>query len=278
MSYCEREMAETPVEGEHEAPPIPSRKDERRNRVAALLEEYRNTPPEDNAGRDRIADVFEAMLEQAEQTDPDTEFYNKKGLATELPRLMDLATRSGKALSIAFIDGRKVKRVNEEISYDAGTQVILTTANAVRAGTRKSDVQARINPEDITDDSTPEQDIATRPGGDEFVVILFGSNKFQAAEVVQRIQLKLAEIAPKEIPFYKATFDEDYTVRAGIVEYNPEIDKNHTQFLRRADEVLNAAKKEPIPGMICIGDYNPATKQNEVTALKGLQIQFPGIK
>lgn len=277
MSYPEINMTEGPIEKEQELSPIPTKKAERRKRVAGLLEEYRGLPSEDIKGKEKIADLFEAMLEQAEQTDPDTEFYNKKGLAAELPRLMDLSIRSGKPLTIGFMDGYRLKRVNEKISYDAGTQVILTTANAIRASTRKSDVQVRINPDDITAESNPEEDIATRPGGDEFVVIFFGSNKFQAAEIVQRIQRKLSEIAPKEIPFYRATFGEDYTVRAGVVEYDPNIDKDSTRLLKRADECLNIAKKEPIPGMICIGNYNPETKVNEVISLKGLQMQFSGL-
>ncbi len=274
-------MATTPGNGPETTPaqlPIPNRKIERQNRALKLLDQYRNSSPDDTVTRDRIKDLFETMFEQAEQTDPDTEFYNKKGLAAELPRLMDLATRSGKPLSIIFLDGYKLKRVNEQINYDAGTQVILTMANAIKGVTRKSDVQARINPEDIDLESTAEEDVATRPGGDEFVVILFGSDQFQAAEVIQRIQRKIAEIAPGEIPFYQNTFGEDFTVRAGLVQYNPAIDKDHTQFLRRADEALNAAKKEPKPGTICVSNYNPNSGTNEITVLEGLQIQFSGLE
>ncbi len=273
-------MSTTPGTGPEtpsEQPPT-SRKTERQQSILNLLEQYRNTPVEDTDTRSEIANAFEAMLEQAEQTDPDTEFYNKKGLAVELPRLMELATRSRKPLSILFLDGYKLKRVNEQINYDAGTQVILTMANAIKAVTRRSDVQARINPEDIDLESAPEEKVATRPGGDEFVVILFGSDQFQTAEIIERIQRKIAEIAPQEIPFYKSTFNEDFTVRAGLVQYNPDIDKNHTQFLRRADEALKAAKKEPIPSIICVSNYNPDSETNEITVLRGLQMQFSGLK
>lgn len=277
MGYPERiHMNDGDIEKQEQAPTF-SRKTERLNVVSGLLEEYRNASSEDTETRNRIIDHFEAMFEQAEQTEPDTGFYNKKGLAAELPRLMDLAGRSGKPLSILFLDGYKVKRVNEQINYDAGTQVILTMANAISASTRKSDVQARINPEDITTELTPEEDLATRPGGDEFVVILFGSDQFQAAAVAERIQKKIAEIAPKEIPFYRDTFNEDFTVRAGLVQYDPSVDKDYTQFLRRADEALNTAKKEPIPGMICVSNYIPDSGVNEITPLKGLQMQFSGL-
>lgn len=280
MAYSKECMGTIPGNGPEiplEPQPVLSRKAEREKKTLKLLNEYRDSSPEDIATRNRIKAVFEAMFEQAEQTEPDTGFYNKKGLAAELPRLMDLAGRTGKPLSILFLDGYKVKRVNEQINYDAGTQVILTMANAISASTRKSDVQARINPEDITNESTPEEDLATRPGGDEFAVILFGSDQFQAAGVAERIQKKIAEIAPDEIPFYKDTFNEDFTVRAGLVQYDPSIDKDHTQFLRRADEALNAAKKEPVPGMICVSNYIPDSGVNEITPLKGLQMQFSGL-
>lgn len=280
MTYSKECMSTIPDSGPEKSPeqhPLLSRRAEREIRTSRLLDQYRDSSPEDTATRDKIKAVFEAMFEQAEQTEPDTGFYNKKGLAAELPRLIELAERTGKPLSILFLDGYKVKRVNEKINYDAGTQVILTMAHAISASTRKSDVQARINPEDIASESTPEEDLATRPGGDEFVVILFGSDQFQAAEVAERIQKKISEIAPDEIPFYKETFKEDFTVRAGLVQYDSSVDKNYIQFLRRADEALNAAKKEPIPGMICVSNYIPDSGVNKITSLKGLHMQFPGL-
>ncbi|GEM_PF-3847178 len=269
-------MAE--LTGESEAknpgePTLPSKRVERRQAMTSLFETYRNSAPEDQNLRNEIILQAEDMIYQAEITDPDTEFYNKKGLAEELPRLMELANRTGESLSILFFDGRRLRRVNNELSFEKGDLVIQTIAEAIKQTTRKSDIQARINPYEET--ASQPQHIATRPGGDEFVIILFGTNQYLAVNIARRIQDRIQEISPELIPFYKKTFGEEFTARVGIAQYDPEIDKDYKTFLDRADQAVKLAKEQKIPDNICVNQYNPKTKTSEILPMKGSQMILP---
>lgn len=254
-------------------PTLPEKRAERRQTVKTLLESYRNSAPEDHQQRENIELTVEDMIYQAEITDPDTEFYNKKGLAEELPRLMELAKRTGASLSILFFDGRRLKRVNEELSFEKGNLVIQTMAEAIKQTTRKSDIPARINPYEET--AKQPQHIATRPGGDEFVIILFDINQYQAVNVARRVQDRIQEISPELIPFYEEAFGEDFTARVGIAQYDPEIDKDYKTFLNRADQAIKLAKEQKIPDNICVNQYNPETKTSEILPMKGPQLILP---
>lgn len=254
-------------------PALPKRI-ERRQAMTSLFEAYRNSPPENQELRDELILKAEDMVYQAEITDPDTEFYNKKGLAEELPRLMELAERTKVPLSILFFDGRRLKRVNNELSFEKGDLVIQTMAEAIKQTTRKSDVQARINPYEETVEAQP-QHIATRPGGDEFVVILFGNNQYQAVNVARRIQDRIQEISPELIPFYKEAFGEEFTARVSVVQYDPTIDKDHKTFLDRGDQAVKLAKEQKIPDNICVNQYNPETKTSQILPMKGPQLILP---
>lgn len=277
MSYPENmSMPDSAAEMGLDLPPIPNKRLERRQIISELLGQLPDNPT-DSEAKQRLIDTFDAMIEEAESTDPDTGFYNKKGLGAELPILMDLAQRSGKPLSILFIDGRKVKRINEEVDYDSGTRAILTMADAIRQSTRASDIPARI---DISNpgNSNQQQNIPTRPGGDEFVVLLYGSDKYQATGVARRVQDRLTQLAPQQIPFYRNVFNDDFTVRVGIAEFNPEIDEDYNTFLGRADAAIQSAKTQDIPDVICVNDYHPESKTSEILVMKGPQIAFPNTR
>lgn len=269
-------MAELTGESEAknpEEPTLPEKRAERRQAVKTLLAAYRNSAPEDHQLRDNIELAVEDMIYQAEITDPDTGFYNKKGLSEELPRLMELAKRTGASLSLLFFDGRRLKRVNEELSFEKGNLVIQTMAEAIKQTTRKSDIPARINPYEET--AKQPQHIATRPGGDEFVIILFDINQYQAVNVARRTQDRIQGISPKLIPFYEEAFGEEFTARVGIAQYDPEIDTDYKTFLDRADQAVKSAKVQRIPDNICVNQYDPETKTSKIIPMKGSQLILP---
>ena len=270
-------MAESTGEAEIKKPgesTEPSKEVERRKRLEELFETYRNSAPEDQQQRNIAVSTVEDMIYQAEITEPDTGFYNKKGLAEELPRLMALAEQTGIPLSILYFDGRRLKEVNNKLSFEKGDLVIDTMAKAIRQTTRKSDIQARINPYEETTELQP-QHIATRPGGDEFVVILVGNDQYQAVSVARRIQDHIQEIAPQLIPFYQEAFGEEFTARVGIAQYDPAIDKDYKTFLDRGDQAIKLAKEQKIPDNICVNQYNPETKTSQILPMKGLQLILP---
>jgi diguanylate cyclase (GGDEF)-like protein len=115
---------------------------------------------------------FEALRAQATR-DALTQAYNRGFFEEMLPRELALARRDGVPVGLLAIDVDHFKRINDQRGHSAGDAVLgglaATLASAVR-GT----------------------DLVCRYGGDEFVIILRGTDTAQAAAVAEKIRALLA--------------------------------------------------------------------------------------
>jgi diguanylate cyclase (GGDEF)-like protein len=82
-------------------------------------------------------------------------------------------------------------------------------------------------------------DIASRYGGEEFTVILPRTELRDAIHVAERLRKGIEE---HEFPGQDEPLH--VTISLGVVEYDPEIDKDKKDFIERADKALYTAKKE----------------------------------
>ncbi|MBB3230197.1 GGDEF domain-containing protein [Halomonas stenophila] len=96
---------------------------------------------------------LEARLRELSLSDPLTGVYNRHAFAVLGEQLRRLARRECEPLSLLYFDLDGVKRVNDELGYEAGTRLIADFAGLLASHTRESDVVARL-------------------GGDEFVVLM----------------------------------------------------------------------------------------------------------
>lgn len=102
-------------------------------------------------------------------TDDLTRLFNSRYLNLVLRRESKRASRSGRPLSLLFIDLDGFKRVNDTHGHLAGSTALVEVAGIVRGSARETDVAARF-------------------GGDEFSVVLPDTGREGAVSVAERIR------------------------------------------------------------------------------------------
>jgi diguanylate cyclase (GGDEF)-like protein len=102
-------------------------------------------------------------------TDDLTRLYNSRYLNLVLRREAKRASRSGRPLSVLFIDMDGFKSVNDKHGHLAGSKALVEAAAIIRGSARETDVVARF-------------------GGDEFSVILPDTGREGAVSVAERVR------------------------------------------------------------------------------------------
>src|SRR5205814_7443893 len=102
-------------------------------------------------------------------TDDLTRLYNSRYLNLVLRREAKRASRSGRPLSVLFLDMDGFKSVNDRHGHLAGSKALVEAAAIIRGSARETDVVARF-------------------GGDEFSVILPDTGREGAVSVAERVR------------------------------------------------------------------------------------------
>jgi diguanylate cyclase (GGDEF)-like protein len=102
-------------------------------------------------------------------TDDLTQLYNSRYLSQVLRRETKRASRSGRPLSLLFIDLDGFKAINDTHGHLYGSRALVEAAGLIRQSARETDVVARF-------------------GGDEFALILPDTGSEGAAAVGERIR------------------------------------------------------------------------------------------
>ena len=106
-------------------------------------------------------------------TDDLTQLYNSRYLSQVLHRESKRATRSGRPLSLLFIDLDGFKTVNDTHGHLFGSRALVEAASVIRASARETDVVSRF-------------------GGDEFALVLPDTGAEGAVAVGERIRERIA--------------------------------------------------------------------------------------
>ena len=151
-------------------------------------------------------------------TDGLTGLFNKRYLISKLSGEVEHAHRMRQPLSLLIMDLDDFKKVNDDYGHAVGDAMLVSLGVIIRECVR-----------DI--------DVACRFGGEEFTVILPGTNGENALQVAERIRLKFASqrFSGGDVGAFTAT------VSLGVAELVADESPDH--LLNRADKALYQAKR-----------------------------------
>jgi diguanylate cyclase (GGDEF)-like protein len=117
-----------------------------------------------------------AQAEALSVTDDLTRLFNARFLKQALTRELKRSIRSGRPLSLIFLDLDGFKGVNDRFGHLRGSRTLVEFASILRACARETDVLARY-------------------GGDEFALVLPETDGAGAQSVAERIRVRVAEFS-----------------------------------------------------------------------------------
>jgi diguanylate cyclase (GGDEF)-like protein len=162
-----------------------------------------------------------ALIREASQArfDPLTGLPNRRACeergALELARLQ----RSGRALSVAYLDFDGLKQINDNRGHAAGDAALVRLAESAQSELRPTDLLSRI-------------------GGDEFVLLLPDTDYDDATTVIRRIQDRLGD----------ADGGGPASVTVGLVTWRS-APQNLEQLFVEADALMYNAKRHRDTGV-----------------------------
>jgi diguanylate cyclase (GGDEF)-like protein len=147
-------------------------------------------------------------------TDPLTGVLNRRWGVIQARRYMEIAKRSGGAISALFLDIDHFKTINDNFGHAAGDLVLAKLAQLLGSCLRKTD-------------------LIYRHGGEEFVIILPATNLAGSGQIAEKLR-RHCEKEVFEIP-------TRITISLGVAERQE--DEELEEWLERADKAMYEAKK-----------------------------------
>jgi diguanylate cyclase (GGDEF)-like protein len=165
----------------------------------------------------RLAERNESLLARlAEEARIDalTGLLNRRGFEERAALALALAEREGTPTALAMFDIDHFKQVNDDWGHDVGDRVLARTGRMIEREARETDVVARF-------------------GGEEFVVLLTGSDLGAARSFAERVRAGLASASAPGLPLVRVSVGVD----AGRAAEDVRV------LQRNADDALYRAKR-----------------------------------
>ena len=170
-----------------------------------------------------------ARAEALSVTDDLTQLYNSRYLSQVLRRETKRASRSGRPLSLLFIDLDGFKSINDTHGHLYGSRALVEAAGLIRQSARETDVVARF-------------------GGDEFALILPDTGSEGAAAVGERIRDRVNAHA-----FLQGDgLNIHLTVSVGVATL-PDVAASTEGLIQAADEAMYHVKEHGKNGIYIAG-------------------------
>lgn len=176
---------------------------------------------EDLAGRAALAIENARLYEEVQKlslTDPLTGLYNRRGMQSLSESELSRARRLHQQVAVVLVDIDHFKRVNDSFGHPVGDEVLQAVAGRLRSSLRN-------------------QDVLSRYGGEEFVILLPECCPVMGATIAERLRL----LFDKQ-PVKTQAGSVNITVSLGIAIGEP-LSNNLDDMLERADQALYRAKQ-----------------------------------
>jgi two-component system, cell cycle response regulator len=188
---------------------------DRNEMLARVRTQVRRKRYIDNLG-DAVSQSIEAAI-----IDPLTGMHNRRYMQSHLAALTNEAMSQGKTFSLMILDIDHFKLVNDNWGHEAGDDVLREISKRMKKAIRKVDM-------------------ASRTGGEEFVILMPETEPAVAQRVAERIRQKVER---NPFPIFKGKKAISVTVSIGVAGHV----SGHTtadSLMKKADEALYRAKKE----------------------------------
>jgi diguanylate cyclase (GGDEF)-like protein len=162
-------------------------------------------------------------------TDDLTQLYNSRFLSQVLRRETKRASRSGRPLSLLFVDLDGFKSINDRHGHLSGSRALVEAAGVIRASARETDMVARF-------------------GGDEFALILPDTGSEGAVAVGERVRDRIAAFKF----LHGDGLDIHLTVSVGVATL-PDVAASADALIQAADQAMYYVKEHGKNGIYVAG-------------------------
>jgi diguanylate cyclase (GGDEF)-like protein len=178
----------------------------------------------------QLLELHIGELEQANQAlkglsylDSLTGIANRRHFDQALDQEWRRASRVGTPLSLIMVDADFFKAFNDRYGHQRGDDCLIRIATTLHNALHRPG------------------DMVARYGGDEFMILLPGTNAQGAAELAETIRNRVEAM---EITHESSFADEVVTISLGIVTCYPAMSLSSAEFVAAADEALYQAKED----------------------------------
>ncbi|WP_160148465.1 diguanylate cyclase [[Leptolyngbya] sp. PCC 7376] len=158
----------------------------------------------------------EKRIQRLTLIDELTGLYNRRGFFLMAEQELKLTEQRRLSFSVFFIDIDNLKDINDNFGHEMGDQIIIDTAQHLKACFRKADVISRL-------------------GGDEFTCFTL-ANQEEAALIIQRLENAITQFNQRQKRPY------NLSLSIGHVSYDEYCDVTLRELLKQADKKMYAQK------------------------------------
>ncbi len=160
---------------------------------------------------------YHKELQKLATTDPLTGIHNRRHFFTLGEYELEKARQSGQPVSLIMLDIDSFKLVNDHYSHSTGDQALVAITRLISENARRGDITCRY-------------------GGEEFALLLPGTNLEHARDAAERIRQAVDALV---LPVGTETFS--ITASLGVAQLEPQ-DAHLENLIGRADQALLRAK------------------------------------